>query len=41
MSKFITAHMYKESVADELYGELPKALEKFKELDQNLKEHYE
>jgi len=36
-----TAHMYKESVADELYAELPKALEKFKELVQNLKEHYE
>ena len=36
-----TAHMYKESVADELYAELPKALEKFKELVQNLKDHYE
>ncbi|MBI2097522.1 MAG: nucleotidyltransferase substrate binding protein [Candidatus Vogelbacteria bacterium] len=36
-----TAHMYNESLADELYQELPKALEKFKVLIQKLKENYE
>lgn len=35
------AHLYQESLAEELYRELPKALEKFKELEQNIKENYE
>jgi hypothetical protein len=29
-------HTYKESIAEELYGELPKILEKFEELEKRL-----
>lgn len=36
-----TAHLYNESLADELYKELPKALASFELLAQKLKENYE
>jgi nucleotidyltransferase substrate binding protein (TIGR01987 family) len=34
-------HTYKEELADELYANLPKALEKFKELERRIKEEVE
>jgi len=36
-----TVHMYNESLSDELYSELPKALTSFELLAKKLKENYE
>lgn len=36
-----TAHVYKESLAEKIYAELPKALEAFKQLNEALKKEVE
>ncbi len=35
----VTVHTYKEELAEKLYKELPKALEKFEELENNLRRY--
>lgn len=41
ITRNLTVHVYKEELAEKVYAQLPKALEKFRELVQRIKKSYE
>lgn len=41
IARNLTVHVYKEELAEKVYAQLPKALEKFRELVRRIKKSYE